>query len=216
MDIAKDLDCDLIDIWPGQDGYDYYFQSDYLKSWSYLIEGIGECSSYRKDIKIGLEFKLKEPRTHCYLSSLGKTLFLINKINQDNVGIIVDVGHSLNAYENMAESVAICKLAGDKLFHLHLNDNYGYWDDDMMVGCVHIPEYLELLYWLKKIKYEGWYSLDIFPYRENGIKAAEESIKMLKAMITAINNVEDNDIEMIVNRGDATQALSLIRKITFG
>lgn len=215
IDIAKGLDCNLINIWPGQDGYDYYFQSDYYKAWNYLIEGIHECAEYRKDIKIGLEFKLKEPRTHCYLSSIGKTLFLIDKINLDNVGIVLDVGHSIFAYENMAESVALCKLAKDKLFHLHLNDNYGYWDDDMMVGCIHIPEYLELLYWLQKTNYQGWYSLDIFPYRENGVNAANESIKMLKAMIAAVDSMNEADIEMIINEGDSTKSLSLIRKMIF-
>jgi len=215
MDIAKELDCNLLDIWPGQDGYDYYFQSDYLKDIKNMVLGLKECADYRINVKIGLEFKIKEPRTHCYMSSIGKTLFLLDKINKENVGIIVDVGHSLFAYENMAETVALCKYAGNKLFHLHLNDNYGYWDDDMMIGSVHIPEYLELLYWLKKIDYSGWYSLDIFPYREDGIKAVNESIQMLKSMISAINNIYKEEIENIISSGDATKALALIRRMLF-
>ena len=145
----------MIDIWPGQDGYDYSLQSDYIRDWEYMIEGISECVDYRKDIKIGIEYKPKEPRTHCYVSTIGKTLSLINRIGKDNIGVVLDVGHALCAYENVAESVALCSLFGNKLFHLHLNDNYRYWDDDMMVGSVHIIEYLELIYWLKKTEYRG-------------------------------------------------------------
>ena len=35
------------------------------------------------------------------------------------------------------------KQNGDKLFHVHMNDNYRLWDDDMMVRFVHFIEYLE-------------------------------------------------------------------------
>jgi xylose isomerase len=73
-------------------------------------------------------------------------------------------------------------MSGKKLFHLHFNDNYRYWDDDMIVGSVHLVEYVELLYWLKKIGYNGWYSMDQYPYREDGKHAIEESVKFIQAI----------------------------------
>ena len=215
MDICPELDCNMIDIWPGQDGYDYSFQADFIRDWEYMIEGISECADHRNDIKIGIEYKPKEPRTHCYVSSIGKTLNLINKIGKDNVGVVLDVGHALYAYENMAESAALCSLFGDKLFHLHLNDNYRYWDDDMMVGSVHIIEYLELIYWLKRIKYNGWFSLDIFPYREDGIGSARESINWIKEMMKAINSIENTEIEKVIKEGNAIKSSELLRKMVF-
>ena len=39
----------------------------------------------------------------------------------------------------------------------------------MMVGTVNLVEYLELAYWLKRVNYKGWLTLDIFPYREDGV-----------------------------------------------
>ena len=84
------------------------------------------------------------------------------------LGAMVDVGHSLMAYENVAESAALLHYFGQKLFYMHFNDNWRLWDDDMTVGSVHTIEMLELLYWLDRMKYTGWYALDIFPYRENG------------------------------------------------
>ena len=38
MDIANELDCEVVNVWPGQDGFDYSFQTDYLKSWAYLVD----------------------------------------------------------------------------------------------------------------------------------------------------------------------------------
>jgi len=215
MDISVELDCHMIDIWPGQDGYDYSFQVDFIKDLNYLIDGIAECSDYRNDVKIGIEYKPKEPRTHCYLSSIAKTLYMIDKMGKDNIGVVLDVGHALYAYENMAESVALCNLFGSKLFHLHLNDNYRLWDDDMMVGSVHLQEYLELIYWLKRTDYSGWYSLDIFPYREDGIGSAQESINWVKEMIKAVDSVDNKEIEKIINEGDAVKSLALLRKMIF-
>ena len=215
MDVIKELDSDLINIWPGQDGHDYVFQSDYIKSWGYIIEGINKCAEYREDVKLSIEYKPKEPRTHSFISTIGKTIALLNKINKDNVGITIDVGHALYAYENVAESVSLCKLHGKELFLLHLNDNYRYWDDDMMVGSVHIPEYIELIYWLIKTDYKGWYSLDIFPYRENGIRAAEESIEWLKSMIEAVDKLDKEEVETIIGNGDATRSTKMLREIFF-
>jgi xylose isomerase len=215
MDIAVGMGCHMIDVWPGQDGYDYSFQADYTKDLKNLVDGLAECANHRSDVNIGLEYKPKEPRTHCYVSSVSKTLYLIDKIGKDNVGVVLDVGHALYAYENMAESVAMCNMYGSKLFHLHLNDNYRLWDDDMMVGSVHLQEYLELLYWLKKTGYKGWYSLDIFPYREDGIGSAKESISWLKEMIKAVDSVPEAEVEKTISEGDAVKSLALLRKMIF-
>jgi xylose isomerase len=211
MDIAPELGCDLLDLWFGQDGYDYSFQMDYIKSWNLLIDGIKECANYRKDVRLGLEYKIKEPRTHCIVATVGKTLLLLREINMDNVGLVLDVGHGFVAYENVAESIALAKMFGNKLFQLHLNDNYRLWDDDMMVSSVHVIEYLELLYWLKKTGYNGWYSLDIYPYRENGVEAANESIGWLKSMMKALENTKDSEIEQVLSEGNATRSMNLVR-----
>jgi len=215
MDIVKELNGDIVNIWPGQDGYDYIFQSDYIRSWEYIIEGIRECAKYRQDVKLSIEYKPKEPRTHSFIGTIGKTISLLDRINKKNTGVTIDVGHALYAYENIAESVSLCKLHGKELFLLHLNDNYRYWDDDMMVGSVHILEYIELIYWLMKTEYNGWYSLDIFPYRENGIRSAEESIEWLKSMIDAVEKMDKSEVEEIIDNGDATMSTRMLRKIFF-
>ncbi|MCX7796255.1 MAG: sugar phosphate isomerase/epimerase, partial [bacterium] len=99
----------------------------------------------------------------------------------------------------------------DKLFYVHLNDNYRLWDDDMIVGSVHIIEYLELLYWLKRCNYQGWYTLDIFPYREDGVKAARESIKWIKSLNGVIEQIGMERIEALINKGDISEISEVIR-----
>lgn len=212
LDWAVELDCKYIDLWFGQDGYDYCFQSDFEAAWENTVAGVVECADYRKEVSICIEYKIKEPRTHIHIGTVGKTLLLVDEIARDNVGVLLDVGHSLAAGENVAESIALIHGRGrGKLFYLHLNDNYRAWDDDMMVGSVHTIEYLELLYWLKRVGYEGWLTLDIFPYREDGVKAAKESIAWTQDMLQLLEAIDDEQVEQVIASGDATEASRLMR-----
>jgi sugar phosphate isomerase/epimerase len=126
------------------------------------------------------------------------------------------VGHSLIAYENVAESAALLHYFGDKLMYMHFNDNWRLWDDDMTVGSVHTLEMLELLYWLERVGYGGWYALDIFPYRENGIRAAEESIAWIKALRGLMDKMGRERIAQVIAEGDAMAASALVREALFG
>ena len=216
MEWAKQLNCEVIDLWFGQDGYDYPFQADYQAAWDRLIEGTQECAEYLPEIKIVLEYKPKEPRTHCFLGTVGKTLLLIEKVNKPNVGAMIDVGHALMAYENTAESAALLHYFGDKLFYMHFNDNWRLWDDDMTVGSVHTIETLELLYWLDRLNYTGWYALDIFPYRENGLRAASESIRWIEGLHGLLDKLGRERIGQVVASGDAMSASEMLRGALLG
>ena len=213
MDLAAELDCDLITIWPGQDGYDYIFQADYMQERDWFAQGVKEACQYRDDIEITLEYKLKEPRTHSYVNTVGTTILLVQEINEKNCRVALDYGHALLAYENPAESAVLLNKYGNLLSHIHINDNYRYWDDDMIVGSIHTIEYLEFFYWLRRLKYNGWMTIDQFPYREDGRDAVEESAKWMDALETMLDNFDMNEIEDVIKRKDAVAASRMTREI---
>ena len=99
-----------------------------------------------------------------------------------------------------------------KLFHMHFNDNYRAWDDDMIVGSIHTVEYIELLYWLDRIDYTGWYSMDQYPYREDAKRALSESIAWLRALQERVDENRTR-IDAILQEGDATRTSALLRQI---
>jgi sugar phosphate isomerase/epimerase len=216
MGWAKQLNCEVIDLWFGQDGYDYPFQADYPTAWQRIIDGTLECAEFLPEIKLVLEYKPKEPRTHCFIATVGKTLLLIDKVNRANVGAMIDVGHALMGYENVAESASLLNYFGKKLFYMHFNDNWRLWDDDMTVGSVHTIEMLELLYWLDRLEYRGWYALDIFPYRENGLRAASESIRWIEGLHNLLDKIGREHIAQVVSSGDAMAASEMIRHALLG
>ena len=213
--VAKMLGCDMINIWFGQDGWEYSFCQDYIEAWKTISESIREIALVNKDIKIAIEYKIKEPRANMHIGTVCKVLMLIKDIGCENVGVVLDIGHAFAAYENPSQCAALLKMNGDKLFHTHFNDNYRMWDDDMIAGSIHTIEYLEFLYWMRKTDFTGWYSLDIFPYREDGIKAAQESINWINCLDSIIDKIGVGEIGKIIVLDDSNAALSMIRKALF-
>jgi Predicted sugar isomerase len=63
MDFADEVGCKIMTTWPGQDGFDYIFQADYIKERQLFSDAIAELCGYRKDITVTMEYKIKEPRT---------------------------------------------------------------------------------------------------------------------------------------------------------
>ncbi len=181
MDWAAAAGAVDIMFWMAHDGYNYPFQDHYETHWKYMEECITEIASYRSDVKVTLEYKNYEPLTHQYAADLGKVLLLIEKIGLKNLGIIVDYGHALFGNENPAESVAIANMY-HRLSMIHLNDNFGRFDDDLIFGTVSFWQALEFFYKLNEIGYDGWYIMDNWPARMDGGEALKEFIQLVNCI----------------------------------
>lgn len=213
--IAQRLSCPLINLWLGQDGYDYPLTADYREQRKVLMEGIRKVAAEFPELRFALEYKMKEPRTHSFQARAADTLLMAQETGLANVGVCIDVGHALLASENVAESAVLLQHYGERLFHMHFNDNYRTWDDDMIVGSVHLVEYVELLFWLREAGYEGWYSMDQYPYREDGVAAVRESVAFLLEIEKLLTSDRCGQIRELIAKGDATESARWMRKVLF-
>ncbi len=210
MDWAAEMGTRYIDVWPGQDGFDYPFQADYTSAWKWMRDALAECSEYNDDVRILVEYKPREPRRRCFIDHFGTVLLMLNDLPK--VGVLLDYGHARQGAENVAYAAAMLAQYG-KLDYLHLNDNYGDWDDDMIIAMVHTPETLEMFYWLKKLDYQGWLTLDIFPYREyDKVRVAEECRDWVKGMFALVDRVGMDTMNQVVTSGNALEASAMLRK----
>ncbi|MEN6534807.1 MAG: sugar phosphate isomerase/epimerase family protein [Bryobacteraceae bacterium] len=182
IDAALEAGASDINLWPGQDGFEYCFQGHYHDVWKWILEGLTEISEYNPRMPISVEYKCKEPRANVYIANMGKALMLVNRINKPHVGVTLDMGHSLAALENPAECAVLAMHEG-RLQQIHLNDNYRDWDHDMIPGSVNVWEHVEFFYWVRRLGYSGWFSIDCFPYRENGTEALERTVEICSKCI---------------------------------
>jgi xylose isomerase len=209
MDASVTLGAKRLNIWMGQDGFDYPFQVDYGRQWRNLVDSLRECAAHNPEVRLCVEPKLKQPRTHSLLGTTAKVLLLLHDVDMDNAGCLFDTGHAFFAWENLAEQVVLLGEYG-KLFHLHFNDNYGDWDWDMTVGSVHYIEFVELLYWLRRIGYDGWFSLDQFPQREDPVRALSASIRAVKRMEELLDRVDAGELGQKISEHDPLAVFELI------
>jgi len=215
VDFAVGVGAEFVNIWMGQDGFDYVFQTDYTSQWNRMVEAVREICDHNPGMKIALEFKPREPRNRCVLDHAGTTLLLAKDVNRPNVGLTVDLGHVFQSQGNVAQVVEMCANHG-MLYNLHVNDNYGAWDDDMILGSVRYTEYIELCYSLRKLGYDGWVSVDIFPFREPAFRAAEESVRNFMNFDKLVDTIGFDRLTACINGTDATEGLRLIREAMFG
>jgi len=191
MDCCAELGGYNILMWMAHDGYDYAFEDDYTIKWNWMMDAFAEVAEYNPDIDIVIEYKTKEPRTHQHINTVGTAVAMCEKINKPNLGVVVDLGHSLFAGENPAEAVELAHLYG-RMFDVHLNDNYRSWDDDLLLGSVHFWETLEFFYALERVSYEGMFVIDIWPSRINGVQALEESVERIYWFKELANKLMEN------------------------
>jgi xylose isomerase len=211
---AMELGCPQINLWFGQDGHDYPFQRDYVRCYSLLVDSLAFLAAEFPAVQFCLEYKQREPRTHSLVPTVYASLAAVEEAGLPNIGVTLDVGHSLAAGENMAEAASLL-LHKNRLFHLHLNDNYRSRDDDLAVGSIHTVEFVELLYWLDRLGYEGWYSLDIYPYREDPVQACSFSIAFLDRARLIVEKLNQSDISPLLRQDGALAALLAVNETIF-
>lgn len=209
-DVVRALEARYVKIWPGQDGFDYPFQVDYKKLEDLAISGMRDLAQNNSDLKFVIEYKPREPRTHMFWGSAAKTILGIQRMNVDNVGVLLDFGHALFGGESPAESAQLLIDHG-LLWGMDVNDNYRGWDDDMMVGSIHMVEVFEYFHTLKKNGWEGVWQLDQFPFREEAVQNARLSIRFLKAIARALDELDEDALAIAQSNQDALAAQRIIQ-----
>jgi len=216
IDFAKELKAESVLFWPAHDGFDYPFQANYYDAWKYLVETLQELGEYAKDMRIAVEAKSKDPRQKQYVSNTGKAMMLLNDVGRDNVGAALDIGHSFMAQENIAESCAILD-SHNKLFQIHLNENYKDADPDMLFGSINFWEILEFYYYLNKTNYEGWQAIDIIAPRDDRVKSLAVGVKLVHMYKDLADKLtaHTGEIESNMNGYRFTENIELLTNLIF-
>lgn len=183
IDLSVELVCNRITTCPLNEGHDYIFEMEYNKAYDFFEETIGEAAEYNPNVKICLEYKQNGPRARSFIANAGEVIAFCDHLGLSNVGATLDIGHSLLAKERPAQAAVMLNRA-DRLFYVHLNDNDGAWDWDMIPGAYNIFDFLEFFYYLRKIGYDDWFAYDVFPKEVNTVQnfnaVTDTTLKLMK------------------------------------
>jgi xylose isomerase len=215
MDVARRLGAPTVKLWPGQDGYDFPLQCDHRELWRLALEGVRTVAAMDPNVRVAIEYKPKEPRTHLIFSTAARTLLGLDEIGRDDIGIVMDLGHSLYARETPADVLQLIHDRG-RLFTIEVNDNWREWDDDLTVGGVHLIETLEFFLAVRDIGWKESIVLDQFPYREDPVEAGRASIQAIRAIDRALDRLDRDALREAQERQDPLAAQRLVRDLLFG
>ena len=178
IDFAAQIPGTKVMLWPGQEGFDYPFQTNYSVGWKNMVENLKEICSYNPKIKICIEYKQKDPRQRFYVGNIGKLMALFNDVGMENLMGVIDTGHALQCQESLGEDFVFLN-DHKKLGIIHLNDNYRDADPDLIIGTLAFWDNLEFFYYLMKSDYEGTIELDYQTPREEQQKSLKLAVKMV-------------------------------------
>jgi len=178
LDMGARFNVPISVLWPATDGNDFPMQTNYMALYGRYVDSVQQILDYLHQnaytTKVCIEPKPFEPRTHIMMGSTAQALCVVNEVDDPNFGINLDIGHSLIAAENVEDQLAlICRYG--KLFHTHFNDNDTQCDADLPPGTVNFIRLVSVMMALDDAGYEGWFGLDLFPYRDEPRKFIEIS-----------------------------------------
>jgi len=218
MEINRDLGCEFMILWPGEEGNDgYILTSNYVDQWNWFREACVAALEAVPEVSIALEHKPNDPKVYITAGNTGKALLMCHEVNDllgaKRMGMNIEVGHVQIARENLAEAYSLT-MKDDLLFHVHLNDNNREkeGDTDLMVGSANFMETLELFFWLKEFGYKGWYGLDLFPTRISARKAVEQSIANVRYIEALVDALPRDEIIHYMTEPDAAETMRIVRE----
>jgi len=197
MDFAVELGCYRVTTCPLNEGTDSPFEADFRTLFDAAADSLYTACAHNPEVKVCLEYKKNDPRTRTLFGSAGETAAFCLMTGLDNLGATLDIGHAIQAEENPSQSAVLLQRAG-RLFYVHLNDNDGRWDWDMIPGVYHLWEFIELFYTLRELDYDDdWYAFDVFPKEIDTLETFNAVMHMTRKLESITDRIELEKMETL-------------------
>ncbi len=225
MDIGKEIGCVSCGLWPGSDGWDYHFESDYGLKWRWFLDGCTEIASYCDSIGLafGTEPKQKEPRegnmiTNTVAKAAGVCTEVNRTLGKPYMGVCIDYGHEQMVGNTPAESLYYLKAINVPIANFHINGaKFNSNDEDRIAGTDDIWRLVEFCYAAVDTGYQGWFGEDQFTYRTEqtvSMRLSREFFAncMKKALIIYADKA---NLSVAQASGDAVQVIERVKRVIY-
>jgi xylose isomerase len=221
-DIAKEVGCRSVALWPGSDGWDYNFEVNYGQQLDLFIEGCIAINKKAKSLglRFGIEAKLHEPREgNMVVPTTHMAILLAKTVNEEcggqNMGVAIDYGHEQMYAVEPASMLYVARRFGVPVVNFHLNNAKLHSnDEDRIAGTGDIWRLADFCYAAIDTGYDGWFGEDQFTYRTDPVKSMALSKElfgnvMKKALLIYAARKE---LEKAQSTGDAVATIELTKR----
>ena len=207
MDVAEELGCNRITTCPLNDGSDYLFEMDYIRAYEDAAETFSKACAHNRNIRVCIEYKESDPRARCFFGNAGETTSFCQLVGANNLGVTLDIGHANYTGERPGQSAALLAKA-KRLFYVHLNDNDGRWDWDMLPGAYHMWEFIEMFYYLRQLGYDDdWYAFDVYPKEIDTVNTFKAVVMLTRKLESITDRIDRKKMEALLGERNPTKTI---------
>ncbi len=223
VDIAAEVGCSSVALWPGADGWDYNFQANYGLLLERFIDACALISKRAADkgLRFGTEAKLHEPREgNIVVATTQKAMLVAAEVNRitgtRNMGVAIDYGHEQMYGYEPADNLYLAKRMGVPVVNFHINNAKLHSnDEDRVAGTGDNWRLADFCYAAIDTGYDGWFGEDQFTYRMDPVKAMALSRElfanvMKKALMIYRRRAA---LRRAQETGDAGKTIEIVKKI---
>lgn len=179
VEIAKQIGCKSVALWPGSDGWDYNFEVNYGDIFRRFLDACVKINTKAKKLglRFGIEAKLHEPREgNMVVSTTHKAMLVAKYVNEKcggkNMGVAIDYGHEQMYCNEPADNLYVGKVLGVPIVNFHVNNAKTHSnDEDRVTGTGDNWRFADFCYAAIDTGYNGWFGEDQFTYRMEPVKA---------------------------------------------
>lgn len=226
VEIAKEVGCKSVALWPGSDGWDYNFEVNYGQLIDRFVEG---CTAINKKAEsfglgFGIEAKLHEPREgNLVIPTTHMAILISRMVNEEcggtNMGVAIDYGHEQMYAVEPASMLYLARKAGVPVVNFHLNNAKLHSnDEDRIAGTGDIWRLADFCYAAVDTGYDGWFGEDQFTYRTDPVKSMALSRELFgNTMKKALQIYAIKDkLENAQSTGDAATTIDVVKRHILG
>jgi xylose isomerase len=141
------------------------------------------------------------------IGSAGEALAFCLAVGIENLGVTLDIGHSIQAGERPAQALALLHRAG-RMFYVHLNDNDRNWDWDLLPGAYNFWDAVEFFYYLKKVGYtDDWYAYDIMSKEIDTVQNFDVANRITRKLEELAASLDEKKIQELLNERNPVSSM---------
>jgi len=231
LKIGKEMGAEFMVVWPGIDGYENPFGTDFFGMWNRFESALAQVMDAVPGRRVAIEPKPYEPRGNNIYRNTANGLLMARNVEsllrdeEDRrlleqghalVCLNPEVGHVMMGHEELAYAFASALREG-RLAHTHWNSQpLGNYDQDLNVGVLGIDQMYAALTVMKMHSYSEYFGIDINPERMPVERAVALSVNSVRAACDRLNQIDKTEWSRFVdamakpqeNRGVAEDVLT--------
>ena len=223
VEIAKEVGCTSVALWPGSDGWDYNFEVNYGTQLNWFTNACIAINKKAKKagLRFGIEAKLHEPREgNMVVSTTHKAMLVAARVNRvcggKNMGVAIDYGHEQMCAVEPADTLYTAKAFGVPVVNFHINTAKLHSnDEDRVTGTGDVWRFVDFCYAAVDTGYSGWFGEDQFTYRMNQVKAMSLSRELFGNLMKKALKIYAlrDELTKAQSTGDAGQTIDVVKRI---